>query len=1003
MIFFKKIFAIFILLFFYFGCKNNVAIDESETDLLEENKTYLEIKNQSQFDVNIYFNLPSADSLWLKVPTGDTVKKEIKPSQSEAGDVVYIEYEYVVGNVVLPYYEPESCIEIFRIYKNKINTLNLSNISSFGLDKAYVIIQNESSDAVFLTKEEKEPISPNSSDGDKWINTNQNVTYVFERESKDSEEIDFENYYIGNGLYNIKIDVLDRLKVGNVYTLIYNEEKIALFCNEPLALSIKNKIWKNSLSKTYGKDLVVGCISPRENKEDGYMIFGSLSASSINDSIEGNKPYYAFINTDGEIFKKKEYILTFRDKDQPKRTDFYYCIEKNGIALTVGKNEYEDKSESLFIYGFINENSFYKNIPDIKKYKPCGISHVDDKKFCILLGYEDDENKNKIFGYELLEVTVDDSNNIVTKFVYESGLTEKENKRVPCSVVYYDDKYAILSQDCLLENSFIDIIDCSLQKNVNIIEIPSFSLNKMKLKESEIYLSGSKISGEGLDVATFGKINLSDTISSKTVKLENFKTFSASNEALNSNFNDFIFDDNNIILGGFSCAAYDYNHRDQVSEITREAVPFVVSYNICKNKLNWEKEYTDQKGYVVYTLEKSAIDSLFLDLWNYGTRHSYITSTGLLGEIPEKIKQTLPSSPYIENREGVDVKINFYENSTSQTPYESDMFKCGKEYTLEDLSKYKSSKISESCKVVGWYVLSKDDDNIINNNLSIARSTFGKPYFLQFHPMGTPNDKVENSTTEDVPMITDNELVFPVTFFNTTDIHLYPKIEHGPLENLSYDKTYHWESCDCGEKKQNKREHSFGDWKTTVLPTKLSFGKKIKTCSICQFEESVDIEYLPVASILNESPDYEINDEGNYGLEESSKSLLNLANYNQYMNDHYIFSFEVEISYEAYWWLWTSDWDHYEEGNKEIFLYKSDPGYVSDSYNTVDKNKARSKYGLLKDKSWDEDKGIQNFTWEVNGSDCTNKMCIRYDASGESEDTWYVRSIKVNLSINPKN
>ena len=81
MIFFKKIFGIFILLFFYFGCKNNVAIDESETDLLEENKTYLEIKNQSQFDVNIYFNVPSADSLWLKVPTGDTVKKEIKCTQ----------------------------------------------------------------------------------------------------------------------------------------------------------------------------------------------------------------------------------------------------------------------------------------------------------------------------------------------------------------------------------------------------------------------------------------------------------------------------------------------------------------------------------------------------------------------------------------------------------------------------------------------------------------------------------------------------------------------------------------------------------------------------------------------------------------------------------------------------------------------------------------------------------------------------------------------------------
>ena len=120
------------------------------------------------------------------------------------------------------------------------------------------------------------------------------------------------------------------------------------------------------------------------------------------------------------------------------------------------------------------------------------------------------------------------------------------------------------------------------------------------------------------------------------------------------------------------------------------------------------------------------------------------------------------------------------------------------------------------------------------------------------------------------------------------------------------------------------------------------------------------------------------------------------------MNDDYVFVFDVKISYEAYWWLWTSDGDHYEEGNKQIFLFKKEPGYLADSLNMVNSNSIRSKYGLLKEETWVDDKGTKNFTWEIKGSECTNEMCIKYDAWGDSEDTWYVKSITVDLLIKPK-
>ncbi len=77
-------------------------------------------------------------------------------------------------------------------------------------------------------------------------------------------------------------------------------------------------------------------------------------------------------------------------------------------------------------------------------------------------------------------------------------------------------------------------------------------------------------------------------------------------------------------------------------------------------------------------------------------------------------------------------------------------------------------------------------------------------------------------------------------------------------------------------------------------------------------------------------------------------------------------------------------------------------GKINDSSNVVNKNTIRIKYGLLHEESWDEDVvRDKTFIWTVHGSECTNNMCIKYDAWGDGEDTWYIKGLTVELSIGP--
>ena len=159
---------------------------------------------------------------------------------------------------------------------------------------------------------------------------------------------------------------------------------------------------------------------------------------------------------------------------------------------------------------------------------------------------------------------------------------------------------------------------------------------------------------------------------------------------------------------------------------------------------------------------------------------------------------------------------------------------------------------------------------------------------------------------------------------------------------------------------------------------------------------AITVPHVSSRQVLSDPSDVKITDTGAYGLEQRSKqSLINLSEYSQYMTDDYIFTFEVSISYEAQKVL-----GKYINGYKEMHLYKSDPGQVNNSIDITNYTVVKNNYGHIISEQWTSDKGDdQTYYWDVSGKDCSELMCIRYDANGNDEDTWYRKAIIVHLSI----
>ena len=121
---------VIILSFFIFSCKNETSIDNLTEGYPPshdvQNKTFVEIKNNSQYDVNVYYD-SNLQHLLTCIPSGKTIKNEV--NIENIGKLIYIEYEYKVGSVQIPYFNLKNsgCVKTIPIRENEVNKLELSD------------------------------------------------------------------------------------------------------------------------------------------------------------------------------------------------------------------------------------------------------------------------------------------------------------------------------------------------------------------------------------------------------------------------------------------------------------------------------------------------------------------------------------------------------------------------------------------------------------------------------------------------------------------------------------------------------------------------------------------------------------------------------------------------------------------------------------------------------------------------------------------------------------
>ena len=237
----KTLLSINVVLFFIFivSCKNDALNDSFTEDTPtvsdNSNKTYLEIKNTSQYDVNIYFN-SNLENHFIQVASGETKKDEV--DIENVGKKIYIEYEYNINGVKIPYFSLNNsgCVKTIPLRKNEVNTLEVSKLDSLSFDKKiYLIIQNKTTDYVYIEEvlgEDAKELYQNCSE-DSWINPKSNVVY-------DITNVDLKNCYIVNGNTNLNLD-LGTLKSGRVYSAIYDGNGISIISLD-LGINPKNDL-----------------------------------------------------------------------------------------------------------------------------------------------------------------------------------------------------------------------------------------------------------------------------------------------------------------------------------------------------------------------------------------------------------------------------------------------------------------------------------------------------------------------------------------------------------------------------------------------------------------------------------------------------------------------------------------------------------------------------------------------------------------------------------------
>ena len=418
---------LYIFLLTFLDC-NNVADDgnKSQDQNSDDDKTYLQVNNNSQFDINVYFQSPAYAEAWASVKAGKAEKKEIAPSATNAGDGIYIQYLYPIGNIVIPYYDVtnSACVQVKQIREKETNLLNVPTLSQLTMDTAYLIVKNESDTDIALY-DDTNPVLPLYQES-YWIVSNEYK--IYELKSVTS----LANYKLGNGFTN-KILSSQNILQGNIYTMRCTNSTVDLISVSPIDISVNSKIWKLPLSQEKGKFLSADKFGVRENSSDGYLFTGQLTYDA-NFRNEESSAYIAEISSSGDISDR---VMTF--KDSPKALKSNCFIEKNGMRIIVGEKKNSSGKMVPFIYG--DKGCDFYIEPEIARFDRFDqIIFKEEGVFELLFETVSAEDEDTVQGFGIFELKISSYSEASGKIVYSDA------NNFAYDFIYANQEYVVLRE-----------------------------------------------------------------------------------------------------------------------------------------------------------------------------------------------------------------------------------------------------------------------------------------------------------------------------------------------------------------------------------------------------------------------------------------------------------------------------------------------------------------------------------------------------------------------------
>ena len=681
----KRFFCLIAILFFLFGCKQEVEIPSTDDDIetppaVEEPLNNVKFINKTNLIVKVY-----TDSLEVNLLSEIKEKSSFscKVDINETGNVFYYKYYLALENILIPYGSGDQVVDL---QQDKLITINISEPKELTTNKNIVIMENVSESAIAFGFGASELLPENKTST--LINSGEYGIYLL----KDNN--DLANYKVFDAGKEISLSEYKTDEKGFIYSFRYTGKDIFLYSKTSLDISLREKIWKLSLSQDVGKTLLAGHFTSRKNSSDGYMLFGRQVYSADEELINNSVPYYAFIDSKGNILEEDTILF----KDNLLDAKVRRVIDSGEYVLACGEKVSSDNITSAFVMG-MNGLSVYDDILVGDKNVVASVQTMiqnGNNSFCVL-AYKDKYSEDEEYlcsTVSLIKLSVDSYFSVSSELLWES---EEEVDLWAYDVIYdeFSNTFVVLTWNDDKGYTKLFFIDgTSGTEKFDSVILEMYELQKtVKNSDGKVFLCGAFINQiTNAREACFMELN----VSTGTIINNNQTTFPSKNKKLSSYFNDIVFKDDYVILGGFT----DFLTGGELDD----TIPYLVAYDMSKNKIIWEQRFDDLEGYVVYTCNASSLSFIY-ELYNYSTLHSYIVSAGLLGEIPSETKLTLPYNSSIAGVELPDVNVCFYENSTSEEGsfYEEVSFKYGDEITLDDLKEYLPTSFSDGYEISGWY------------------------------------------------------------------------------------------------------------------------------------------------------------------------------------------------------------------------------------------------------------------------------------------------------------